>query len=115
MDIGKSFESATNPLPPQAAMLYEKFHVLRHLSEVLDAARKSEYARMAGKGRNQIRGEKWTLVSSCENRITGGRKVLKELPADKAFLLKKSIGQLRSYQCEGWTRRFFDTCTLARL
>ena len=46
MDMWKPFRLATNAHAPQAAILFDKFHVIRHLGEALDAVRKSEYARL---------------------------------------------------------------------
>jgi transposase len=41
---------------PQAAILFDKFHVLRHLGKALDTIRKREYGRLQGKPRiNKIR------------------------------------------------------------
>ena len=36
---------------------------MRHLGEALDAVRKSEYARLAGRQRRYIKGQKYTLLS----------------------------------------------------
>jgi transposase len=38
MDMWKPFRLATNVHAPQAAILFDKFHVIRHLGEALDAA-----------------------------------------------------------------------------
>lgn len=38
-------------LPQQAAILFDKLHIMRHLREALDKVRKSEYARLSGKDR----------------------------------------------------------------
>jgi transposase len=113
MDMWKAFEKATRAKAPQAAILYDKFHVMRHLSNALDAVRKSEYARLRGKDRRYIKGQKYTLLSRRENLTLDGRRALKQLLAanrrlHKAYLLKESFGQLWSYQREGWARRFFD-------
>jgi transposase len=64
-----------------AAILYDKFHVMRHLSDALDAVRKSEYARLSGQDRKYIKGQKYTLLSRRENLSTHGRKALKQLLA----------------------------------
>ena len=52
MDMWKPFRNSTsNPdHAPQASILFDKFHVMRHLGEALDAVRKSEYARLRGQG-----------------------------------------------------------------
>src|SRR5260370_1383018 len=48
MDMWKAFRTSTLKTghAPQAAILYDKFHVLRHLNEALDKIRKAEYARV---------------------------------------------------------------------
>ncbi len=51
MDMWKPFRLATNAHAPQAAISFDKFHVIRHLGEALDAVRKSEYARLQGRER----------------------------------------------------------------
>src|ERR1035437_6226086 len=51
MDMWKPFRNTTRERAPQAAVLFDKFHVMRHLGEALDKVRKTEYARVSGKGR----------------------------------------------------------------
>lgn len=113
MDMWKAFAKSTQNNAPQAAILYDKFHIMRHLGEALDKVRKMEYARLSGKDRSYIKGQKYTLLSNRENLTIDGRKaLLKLLRANKrlntAYLLKESFGQLWSYRSEGWARRFFD-------
>jgi transposase len=115
MDMWKPFRTSTLKLThaPQTAILFDKFHVLRHLSEALDKVRKAEYARLRGKDRQFIKGQKYTLLSRREHLTLDGRQALRKLlVANKrlhtASLLKESFGQLWSYQKEGWARRFFD-------
>jgi transposase len=113
MDMWKAFRNSTRRAAPQAGILYDKFHVLKHLSEALDQVRKSEYARLAGDDRRFIKGQKYTLLSHAANLSTEGRQSLKLLLAankrlNTAYVLKESFGQLWDYQREGWARRFFD-------
>ncbi len=46
MDMWRPFRLATAAHAPNAAILFDKFHVMRHLGEALDAVRKSEYPRL---------------------------------------------------------------------
>ena len=113
MDMWKPFRNATQTHVPQAAILFDKFHIMRHLADALDQVRKAEYARLSGKDRRFIKGQKYTLLSNRENLTLEGRVALKTLLAankrlNTAYLLKESFGQLWSYQHEGWARRFFD-------
>jgi len=113
MDMWKAFSKSTRHHAPQAKILFDKFHVLRHLSDALDQVRKSEYRRLSGRDRRFIKGQKYTLLAHRENLTLEGRQSLKLLLAankrlNTAYLLKESFGQLWDYQREGWARRFFD-------
>jgi len=115
MDMWKAFRKSTlkPEHAPQAAILFDKFHVLRHLGDALDQVRKSEYGRLVGNSRRFIKGQKYTLLSHRENLTTEGRRSLRLLlKANKrlntAYVLKETFGQLWDYQTEGWARRFFE-------
>ena len=115
MDMWKPFRKSTlkPEHAPQAAILFDKFHVLGHLGEALDQVRKTEYGRLVGKSRRFIKGQKYTLLSHRENLTTEGRRSLRLLlKANKrlntAYVLKETFGQLWEYQTEGWARRFFE-------
>ena len=115
MDMWKAFRISTlkPDHAPNAAILFDKFHVLRHLGEALDRVRKSEYARLTGKERTFIKGQKYTLLSHRENLTLDGRKALKKLllankRLNTAYVLKESFGQLWDYEKEGWARKFFE-------
>ena len=113
MDMWRAFEKSTVDNAPRAAILYDKFHVMRQLGEALDKVRKAEYMRLSKKDRAYIRGHKYTLLTRHENLSLDGRKALKKLlEANKrlntAYLLKESFSQLWGYKTAGWARRFFD-------
>ena len=86
---------------------------MRHLGAALDQVRKSEYARLRGKDRSVIKGQKYTLLSHRDHLTLDGRRSLyKLLQANRllnvAYLLKESFGQLWDYRREAWARRFFE-------
>jgi transposase len=113
MDMWKPFRNVAKDKAPQAAILFDKFHIMRHLGEALDKVRKAEYARLSGKDRRFIKGQKYTLLSRHENLTLDGKRSLELLLAankrlNTAYLLKEAFGQLWDYRREGWARRFFD-------
>ena len=117
MDMWKPFRNATrahaHAHTPQEAILFDKFHIMAHLGSALDTVRKAEYARLSGKDRRYIKGQKYTLLSHRENLGLDGMRALKTLLAankrlNTAYLLKESFGQLWDYEREGWARRFFE-------
>lgn len=113
MDMWKPFRNACASHVPDAAVLYDKFHALRHLGEALDKVRRSEYARLSGEDRKFIKGQRYTLLSHRENLSLDGKKALRTLlKANKrlqtAYLLKESFGQLWDYRSVAWARKFFE-------
>jgi len=113
MDMCRPFRSATQAHAKNAAILFDKFHVMRHLGDALDTVRKAEYARLSGKDRSYIKGQKYTLLSSRENLSLDGRDALARLLAankrlNTAYLLKERFGQLWDYRSEAWARKFFE-------
>jgi len=115
MDMWKAFRNSTlkEGHAPQAQIIYDKFHVLSHLGKAMDEVRRREYARLTGKKRRFIKGQRYNLLSRRDNLTIAGRQALKLLfRANKrlhtAYLLKESFGQLWDYNRPGWARRFFE-------
>ena len=115
LDMWKAFRNSTlkEGHAPQAQLIYDKFHVMKHLHDSLDTVRKREYARVSGENRRFIKGQKYNLLSRWENLNQKGRDSLKLLLAankrlNTAYILKESFGQLWDYNTPGWARRFFD-------
>ncbi len=113
MDMWEAFRTSTKKHVPQAKIIFDKFHIIKHLSEAMDNVRREEYKRVTGKARSFIKGQRYTLLSHWENLTLEGRESLKKLLAANkriqiAYLLKEEFNQLWDYQSEGWARRFFD-------
>jgi len=114
MDMWKPFRKATIAHAKQARIVYDKFHVLRHLGVALDEVRRSEYKRVNEKERRFIKGQRYTLLSNKANLDTEGRRALKTLlkanrRLHKAYLLKETFEHLWSYNNPTWARKFFES------
>lgn len=115
MDMWKPFSTSLKKEghAPNAVILFDKFHVIKHLGEALDEVRRSEYQRLSGKDRSFIKGQRYTLLSNAENLTKKGRAGLRKLLAankrlNTAYLLKESFDRLWTYRSEAWMRKFFD-------
>jgi transposase len=116
MDMWKAFRASTQAHAPQAAILFDKFHVMRHLGEALDTVRRSEYRRLSGQDRTFVKGQRYTLLARRAHLSLDGRQALQKLLAANqrlhtAYLLKESFDQVWGYRRAGWARRFFDAWT----
>jgi transposase len=113
MDMWKPFRNSTLSHAPAAQIVFDKFHVLNHLSRAMDDVRRREYKRVSEKERRFIKGQRYTLLSNKENLDLDGQRALKLLlkansRIHKAYLLKESFGQLWSYNNPTWARKFFE-------
>jgi transposase len=113
MDMWKPFRKSTVEHASNARIVFDKFHVLRHLSDALDNVRRSEYKRVHAKERKFIKGQRYTLLSHKANLDTDGRRSLKLLlnankRLHKAYLLKESFGQLWDYSYPASALKFFE-------
>lgn len=113
MDMWKAFRNSTRNHAPNALIIYDKFHIIRHLSKALDQVRRDEYKRLSGRDRSYIKGQRYTLLSNKENLNLEGRRALKKLLAanrrlNTAYLLKEMFGQLWSYRTARGARAFFE-------
>ena len=57
IDMWRPFRNAVRDKAPNAAIVFDKFHIMRHLSKALDQVRRDEYKRLQGKDRSWIKGK----------------------------------------------------------
>lgn len=113
MDMWKPFRNSLKTHSPQAQIVFDKFHVLNHLSSAMDNVRRLEYKRVTGEDKRFIKGQRYTLLSHKANLDMDGRRSLRLLlkvnkRLNKAYLLKESFAQLWDYNNPTWARKFFD-------
>jgi transposase len=113
MDMWKPFRNSVLKNAPNARIIFDKFHIMRHLSKALDEVRRCEYKRLSGQDRSYIKGQRYTLLSRRENLNLDGRRALKKLlQANKrlntAYVLKEAFGELWNYRTERGAHAFFE-------
>ena len=113
MDMWKPFRVSTQRHAPKAVIMFDKFHIVKHLGDALDAIRRSEYKRVTGEDRSFIKGQRYVLLSRRENLTDDRRKNLERLlqanaRLNIAYLLREQFEQLWDYADAADARSFFD-------
>ncbi len=96
-----------------AQIIYDKFHVVRHLNNALNAVRKEELGRALGRFRKTLSGKKFVLLAR-KARVRGhAREALDAILAaspklQKAHILKEAFGHLWDYTYRGSALRFWE-------
>jgi len=118
VDMWEPFRRSLQQHLPQAKIVYDKFHVLRHASEAVDETRRAEFFRQGAQARGLIRGKRWLLLRRWANLDWEERHTLRDLFAlnrrlAKAYLLKEQLTQLWHYTYEAAASRFLTNWLLA--
>jgi transposase len=112
MDMWKAFRRSVEAHCPGVQVIYDKFHVIRHLLEALNTVRKQEFKRAGKTLKGLLCGKKFLLLSRLAHIRGKAREALTRLLGAnrrllKAHLLKESFGHLWAYRSKTWARKFF--------
>lgn len=97
---------------PKAAIVFDKFHVMKHVNNAVDETRRQEFFRRKGELRAVMRGKRWLLLTRWRNLSPLKRGQLNQALAlnrrlFKAYYLKEQIERLWTYTYEAAALRFF--------
>jgi transposase len=97
-----------------ARIIYDKFHVIRHINDALNTVRKAELGRALGRFRKTLSGKKFVLLARRASVRGGSREALDTILAAsprlaKAYYLKESLGHLWDYTYKGAAIRFWES------
>ena len=114
MDMWEPYVAATRAHLERAdeKIVYDKFHVARHLGEAVDQVRRQENKQLRGAGDERLVGTKYDWLSSRERFDAAQWRefgVLRRsnLKTARAWALKQQAMQLWEYESVGWARKHF--------
>jgi transposase len=113
VDMWQPFLESLREHLPTAAIVFDKFHVMRHVNAAVDETRREEFFRQSPHLRAAMRGKRWLLLTRWHNLTAPKRTQLKQALAlnrrlFKAYYLKEQIERLWSYSYERAALRFLD-------
>jgi transposase len=113
VDMWQPFLESLREHLPKAAIVFDKFHVMKHFNAAVDETRREEFFRQNPRLRAAMRGKRWLLLTRWHNLPPPKRTQLKAALAlnrrlFKAYYLKEQIERLWSYRYEGAALRFLD-------
>jgi transposase len=114
MDMWDPFIAATKKYVPDAEkkIVYDRFHVMRHVVDAVDKTRKTEHRLLSESGESVLKGTKYLWLWSQENvpawrqeEFAALRK--KDLKVCRAWAIKENLRHLWKYRYEAPMRRYF--------
>jgi transposase len=111
MDMAQGYISAVQAHAPQAAIVFDRFHIERYLTRAMDEIRKQEFWRRGGVYRDAVRGKRFLLLRRYRRvhwRRRGDLAMLLQLNQRlfRAYVLKEDFEHAWSYTTEAGMRRF---------
>lgn len=110
-DMWAPYVKAIQELCPRAVLVFDKFHLVRHLLEAVDRVRKMEARALKAKEPALLRGTRylwlknpWNLTPNQKQRL--GYLERLNLKIHKAYLLKELFRELWTYKTKGWAARY---------
>jgi len=126
MDMWGPFIASTVAHVPggRSKIVFDRFHVMKHMSEAVDAVRKAEHRRLRGEGDEALKGTKYLWLYAKENlpeseRVRFAALRALHLKTGRAWAIKESLRELWGYRRKGWAlrhwKRWYFWATHSRL
>ncbi len=103
MDMWAAYAKLVRAQAANAQILFDRFHIVKHLNEAVDAARRDLWRQLTTKERVGFRGTRWLLLknpwnlnSSQKERLS--RLVRRNSPLVRAWYLKESFQLFWTYR-----------------
>jgi transposase len=122
IDRSGAYKAAVELYLPKADIVYDKFHLVANLGEVIDKIRRRTQAQADVEGRAFLKGQRYNLLRNKENLKPDGRADLKKLLAvnhdlSVVYVLKDAFKQVWTYtyrkcadKClSGWIAMAFES------
>ena len=93
---------------PQALVVFDRFHVVHHLSQAVDEVRRQTWRQLRGEERVAFKKTRWLWLKNPWNLSRKERTRLSALcqknqPIVRAYYLKEAFQRFWDYKREGWS------------
>jgi transposase len=103
MDMWATYAKLVREHAPNAKILFDRFHIVKHLNEAVDAVRRDQWRRLTAKERAPFKGTRWLLLKNPWNLKDNQKERLSTLvrwntPLVRAWYLKEAFQLFWSYK-----------------
>ena len=115
IDMWDAFENSIRQHVPDAAdkIVYDKFHIVKHLNEGVDKVRRQEHKQLKEEGDERLTGTKYDWLRNRQNFDRADWREFQalkrtNLKTSRAWALKEQALPLWEYESETWARKHFQ-------
>lgn len=97
---------------PDEKIVYDRFHVVKHLNEAVDKVRRQEHKALSAEGDDRLKGTKYDWLRNRQNFDRESWREFQELRQSnlktaRARAIAEQAQPLWEYQSETWARKYF--------
>jgi transposase len=112
VDMWDPFVNSIRSNVPTAEVVYDKFHIAKHLGEAVDLVRRAENRALRSAGDGRLIGTKYDWLKNPASFTSSGWRDFRslresDLKTARAWALKESAMRLFDYHYAGVARRYF--------
>ncbi len=113
MDMWPAFMNAAATRAPNANIVHDRFHVMKHLNEAVDKVRKREHAELSKASLDWLSGRKYLFLRSPkdwkqEEKVCFRELSQKDLKVTKAWGIRENFQHFWTFLTRVGARAFFD-------
>jgi len=113
MDRAGAYKAVVKEYAPEAAIVFDKFHLIANYNEAIDKVRRAEWNKADKEDKKFIKGQRYNLFKNTENLKPEQDKSLKKLcefnePLFQSYLLKDALKGLWTYVYPKSASKFLD-------
>jgi len=112
-DMWQPYVDVAKEMAPQALLVFDKFHIVQHLSKAVDQVRRDEvrekgvsYKALMAKTRYIWLKNPWNLTGRQKERLSELEKL--NLKINRAYLLKEAFRKFWEYRNPVWAKHYLD-------
>jgi transposase len=112
MDMWPAYISAIEEMLPEAAIVFDRFHIKKYLNDAVDTVRRQEHGELSAAGNTVLKGTKYQWLKDYDDfRVKGAaefRQLLKQsLKTGQAWSFKDLFEHFWTYRSRACAMRFF--------
>jgi transposase len=115
LDMWPAYINACRDKVPGAdsKMVFDRFHLMRHVVEAVDKVRKQEHKALMKAGDDTLSRSKYLWLTNSENMTDKARERFAELKraelkTGRAWALKEALRELWNYKSAAWANKFWQ-------
>ena len=111
MDMWPGYIGAVAQALPEAAIVFDKFHIKKHLNEAVDKVRRQEHRLLSAAGNPSLKGSKYLWLKRpqdlCRKAAAEFRSLLvQDQQTGTAWALKDNFDRFWKYTSLAWAMKF---------